>query len=603
MKREVKKHRHHLEAQGRNKTTVTARKRRPLEIAFPTLAVVILTAIAVLVVALGLQEWMQGNTLHRYKDNAVDFAIIGAGPAGLQWAALLLNITESTKQQEIPTVVVIEASEHAGCFFARYPRKRKLISINKQYHEGHSHDFGLRHDWHSLLGTEHMSSFSSFSRAYYPEADDLKYYLRRIASKLPVVYNERVYNISFSKDEGKHVLETTNRIWKAKHVIVATGYSARNFPESIDFGWGEPLQAKNFSKLKTYTYATFPDLDKNGEAPFCRGKKVGIVGAGNSAFETAEMLAGCASTVSMYLGARTPRFSSMSHYVGDVRMSNFGIIDRYQLKSLDSILDGLFFPEHVEKEADVLIFCGGFTTKQEGLIDAMNESTGSRFPILGPFYSDPRIENKWYAGANMHGGDYRKSAGGFIHGFRYLIRAQIRFILMKEYAIPWPVHAFTSIDETISFAQKRIQNSSGLYQMQDVLLDVIVPRPSGIYLYIEEVPKNHAAAVLELLFPNSKEVSTKIELGFAFANTSIWSFDYFFRSERAGQTPGLFLHPIVTHYFLSTQCSVHCSEDLHGLWTEPYQLGELRKSILLIQNTTSMSSFLRATKENDIKCH
>lgn len=38
-----------------------------------------------------------------------------------------------------------------GSFFTRYPRHRKLISINKRYTGKTNAEFNLRHDWNSLL--------------------------------------------------------------------------------------------------------------------------------------------------------------------------------------------------------------------------------------------------------------------------------------------------------------------------------------------------------------------------------------------------------------------------------------------------------------------
>ena len=41
-------------------------------------------------------------------------------------------------------------------------------------------------------------------------------------------------------------------------------------------------------------------------------------------------------------------------------------------------------------------------------------------------WGSTKVKNLYFAGTPMHGRDYRKSSGGFIHGFRYLIRAQNR---------------------------------------------------------------------------------------------------------------------------------------------------------------------------------
>ena len=57
-----------------------------------------------------------------------------------------------------------------------YPRSRRLISHNKcRVGRGHSRDFALRHDWHSLIGADR--SMCERSAAFYPDADDYAAYL------------------------------------------------------------------------------------------------------------------------------------------------------------------------------------------------------------------------------------------------------------------------------------------------------------------------------------------------------------------------------------------------------------------------------------------
>ena len=179
-------------------------------------------------------------------------------------------------------------------------------------------------------------------------------------------------------------------------------------------------------------YETFPAPydEATGEfADFCRGKQVAVLGSGNAAFEVADMLASCAAGVHI-LCKNKPRFSWQTHYVGDVRMHNGGIFDRYQLKSLDTLLChppgkntkpvcGGLLDEHRTFNFDTVIYAGGFTTQRDGLV---NVTEGAKFPELGEWWSDPAQPNRWYSGCNMHGADFRRSAGGFVHGFRYLVR-------------------------------------------------------------------------------------------------------------------------------------------------------------------------------------
>lgn len=62
-----------------------------------------------------------------------------------------------------------------------------------------------------------------------------------------------------------------------------------------------------------------------------RNKRVLILGAGNSAFETADHLADTAGIVHVY-SRRPLRHAWDTHFVGDVRAVNNNIIDMYALK-------------------------------------------------------------------------------------------------------------------------------------------------------------------------------------------------------------------------------------------------------------------------------
>lgn len=72
-----------------------------------------------------------------------DYCVLGAGPAGLQMAYFL--------QRAGRDYAVFERAPRPGSFFTRYPRHRKLISINKRHTGKANAEFNLRHDWNSLL--------------------------------------------------------------------------------------------------------------------------------------------------------------------------------------------------------------------------------------------------------------------------------------------------------------------------------------------------------------------------------------------------------------------------------------------------------------------
>lgn len=520
-----------------------------------------------------------------------------------------------------------------GTFFNTFPRSRNLISINRRnLAPSVSEEFALRHDWHSLLETGHKL-FNQSAR-WFPHADSLVHYLREVAADVNVRYNVSVTSTKV-QPSGRHLVHTQSGVsYLAEHLVLATGYRMATPPSCL---------VK--STYDMHTYADFPPLDPSTlDADWCRGKKVVIFGSGNAAFETADMLATCAAETILFF-KNTPRFSALTHYVGDVRLHSAGILDRFQLKSLDSLFPPanaaniertLTEPQgalaKLEAQADpslsllktalktnpsmimdkldacrivtkgqespdgksgktflgddgVILFAGGFTTDRAHLVKT-NSSRGAskaarRFPRVSSWWEDPSQPRKWYAGALMHGTDYGVSAGGFIHGFRYLVRAQVcpsrsaaihlpttsplcrvfvcvsvahaslvcvfdssaqfRNVMATYFETPWPRFEFSTFKAAAAHALSRVQNSSGLYQMQEMLVDVLEVHEDGSVTYYEELPDDWWHDALG-------QPSCVITLQFLYSNKEAWTWDLLYSFDHVEQNPGLFLHPVVTAY-------------------------------------------------------
>lgn len=52
----------------------------------------------------------------------------------------------------------------------------------------------------------------------------------------------------------------------------------------------------------------------------------------------------------------------------------------------------------------------------------------NKYPLLTPSYESVNAAGVYYAGTLGHSRDWRKSSGGFIHGFRYTARALHRWL-------------------------------------------------------------------------------------------------------------------------------------------------------------------------------
>ena len=270
---------------------------------------------------------MQEATAMTDKSTRTDVCIVGAGPAGLQAAYLL-------KRKGL-SVVVLERGEAVGSFFRQFPRHRQLISINK-VNTGLSHaDARFRYDWNSLINDEGLE-FGSFSRKYFPPADDYVRYLEDFAAPLAddIRCNTEVRRID--RCDGQFCVSCTDgsRI-VADHVIAATGVSK---PWIADI--------EGFELVEPYFDA---DLAPEG----FENKRVLVMGKGNSAFETADALVEHAAAIHV-ISPNPVRLAWNSHFVGHLRAVNNNFLDTYQLKSQNAVIDATI--TKIEKTGDVYTY-------------------------------------------------------------------------------------------------------------------------------------------------------------------------------------------------------------------------------------------------------
>lgn len=142
-----------------------------------------------------------------------DYCVLGAGPAGLQMAYFL--------QRAARDYVVLERAAAPGSFFARLPRHRRLLSVNKRRTGRANAEFNLRHDWNSLLSHDPRLRFGRYSRAYFPDAADMLRYLGDFAAalRLRVRYNTSVAHVALRRDP---------RAWNG-HDFVLTDREGRGY--------------------------------------------------------------------------------------------------------------------------------------------------------------------------------------------------------------------------------------------------------------------------------------------------------------------------------------------------------------------------------------
>ena len=73
--------------------------------------------------------------------------------------------------------MTLEREAAPAHFFRKFPRHRRLISLNKVHTRSEDPEIRLRWDWNSLLNDSPELLFPKFSAEYFPHADDMTRYL------------------------------------------------------------------------------------------------------------------------------------------------------------------------------------------------------------------------------------------------------------------------------------------------------------------------------------------------------------------------------------------------------------------------------------------
>ncbi|XP_072035776.1 FAD-dependent oxidoreductase domain-containing protein 2-like [Amphiura filiformis] len=550
---------------------------------------VFLQLLTLYVLSCSVPGFLAGN------DNSKDYCIIGAGPGGLQMGYFL----ERAKRD----YVIFERANTSGAFFIRYPRHRKLISINKRHTGKTNKEFNLRHDWNSLLSDDESLQMRHYSKEFFPPADDYVRYLRDYAKNLElnIQYNTNIGNIQQVETDGNVTHHFTmddqsGNGYTCRYLIICTGISTPNDP---DFLGSEHTDSYDDMSLDTDDY---------------EGQSVLILGRGNSAFETADHIVGSTNLIHMISRSRL-RLAWETHYVGDLRAINNGLLDTYMLKSLDGQLEGDVADMMIIKRSDGKLVLGvpydrdalselhrdlkngnissvniserfnvdemTVDTLDFGLPDnfalrdpydriirclgfkfdfdifnrkSCNVTAGQgrkkKFPAIKANYESLKVPGLFFAGTNTHSLDFRKSAGGFIHGFRYTARALHNILEWRNHQVPWP-SVRQPITELLNHIIKRINEASGTYQMFGVLGDVIIlANDDTEYIYLEEYPLKMLHAIPGITgYSANRILVVSLEYGYDFSGPGK---DVFRRNRAIGEPSEAhlsnFLHPVIYFY-------------------------------------------------------
>ncbi|WP_037908999.1 NAD(P)-binding domain-containing protein [Actinacidiphila yeochonensis] len=511
-------------------------------------------------------------------EERIDYLVVGAGPAGIQAGYYLERAGRN--------YLVVEAGESPGTFFRTYPRHRQLISINKVHTGWDDPELNLRMDWNSLLSEEGAPLFTAVTPRYFPPADAMPEYLGDFAAAhgIRIRFNTRIDRISRETsgtasgdpaERGDFLAHTADgTVLRARRIIAATGVTRPYIPPFEGAELAEP-----------YTEVSVDPAEFTG-------KRVLVIGRGNSAFETADNLVENAAVIHV-AGPGSLRLAWQTHFVGHLRAVNNNFLDTYQLKSQNAILDGDI--QYVKRAADgtyrvAVKFSRVAEVVKEIPYDRVVLATGfrfdasifddscrpeltikDRFPAQTPAWESANVPDLYFAGTITQVRDFKRSTSGFIHGFRYGVRALHRILEQRYHDRSWPRDEVAPGPEAVADAVlARVNRTSALWQLFGFLADTVVLGSDGTVGHHPEVPLDHLhQAVRKGEFgPVDRYLTVSLEYGADHDKVNPFDVSVVRVSQQStGGLDGRYLHPVVRLFRDGTLLAEHhVTENLENEW-------------------------------------
>jgi hypothetical protein len=283
--------------------------------------------------------------------------------------------------------------------------------------------------------------------------------------------------------------------------------------------------------------------------------------------------------------------------VGHLRAVNNGLLDTYQLKSQNALLDGeilrierhdggylvtVSFSRANEVTKDIpydrVIVCTGFRFDASIFDEDCRPQLviDDRFPAQTPSWASVNVPELHFAGTLMQVRDFKKSTGGFIHGFRYCVRSLHRMLEEAHHGVAWPqVELPAEPDALMEAVIARVNRTSALWQQFGQLCDLVVI-DDGRARYLEELPVDY---VHERYGAEASYFTITLDYGPDHDKYDPFdiSVGRIAQSESERSDLGRYLHPIVRHHRRGELAGEHhVTENLENEWTAAHHRDPLQ---------------------------
>ena len=514
--------------------------------------------------------------------------IIGAGPGGVQAAFYYQQLGMPYVLLEAgPKVSSFfrEFPRHRGLISIN---KRHTGTDDAEFNLRHDWNSLLSHfdvdpgQTPAPVATTPGHKFTEYTQEYYPSADVLVQYLEDFVAKynIKVQCGRTVSKIMRNPDGTLRVVHRATVPGAEEEAEVRIDCTA------VVWATGKNKGSRLCPSQQGHELVTYYDKMSTKGSDY-DNHEVLVVGSGNASLEVVRGLTNHAAHIHIYM-RRSFQMAHQTHYVGHARGLNLAILDHYQLKSQDLILadmpdatklafrkdeatgrihveladtsndcgEGRWENETEEEKAarekqwqlqreeswplrrgyhDVIV-CIGMENDRNPFECELEEGCTAvkpdvhcarKMPVIASNFESVNERDVYSGGSLLHFRDFKKSSGGFIHGFRYTTRTMVLMQRERYCGVPFPSTVlaaagadFDAVKAALeAYIFPRLGSTSAMYQMPAHLCDVLVFGGDAAARVLRDVPmdvcksRNPSAVSPKALLGSDRFMTLSLEYG------------------------------------------------------------------------------------------